>query len=195
MEKDELWPAQARQDQVPTEIIVEGVEDWKELFAPTLTIKEAFGTLKEGDEVSMIEALKEEARLNDVSIERTILSMLVEKGYVLEELEVEFDGAEEREKWGRCTWYKEHDSYTNPSEKHRNHFPDATPLSLSYIVSQFKTEHCGDQEFTLISMQMIGAYILRMRAPESKFPVSFLFHKTLVFRRAVLSLPKQQQAA
>jgi hypothetical protein len=184
-----IWPAQARQNQVLAEIIVEGTDDWKSLFADKIVVESNYGLLKAGHEYSLLDISEEEARLNDVSIERNILSKLIERGYVLEELEVEFD-ASDKESWGTCVWYKEHDAYTNPSEKRKAHFPNASPRDLSYIVSMFKTEHMGDQEFTLMSMQMVGALIMRMKDPEGKYPVPFLFHKTIVFKRVVLSTPQ-----
>lgn len=190
MTSETMWSAQARQNQVSVEIIVQGISDWHELFSMRAVLEKEYGELKAGQEISFLDLLTEEARLNNVSVERTVLSQLVERGYKLEELEVEFDGNPEQEKWGRCIWYKEHKSYSSPSRRRKRSMPDASPESLSLACSMFKTEHCGDQEFTLMSMQMVGAFLVRLRDPEDKFPVPFLFHKTLVFRRAVLSAPK-----
>jgi hypothetical protein len=189
-----LWPAQSRQNQVSVEITIEGVDDWKSLFADKITVGRDYGHLKADHEYSLLEISMEEARVNDVSLERNVLSKLIERGYVLEELEVEFD-ASDKESWGVCTWYKEHDAYTNPSEKRKQNFPSASPRDLSFIVSMFKTEHAGDKEFTLMSLQMVGAMLMRMKDPEGSYPVPFLFHKTLVFRRVALSKPKQEALA
>src|SRR3989344_4032680 len=173
MTSETLWPAQARQNQVSVDIVVEGISDWHELFSKRAALEREYGQLKAGQELSFLDLLTEEARLNNVSVERTVLSHLVERGYKLEELELEFDGNPEQEKWGRCTWYKEHKSYSSPSRRRKKSMPGASPESLSLACSMFRTEHSGDQEFTLMSMQMVGAFLVRLRDPE--FPVPFLF--------------------
>jgi hypothetical protein len=100
-------------------------------------------------------------------------------GYQLEELEVEFWDHPKMEAWGRCVWYKDHPSYHDT--KLLRQWPGSDSRDMSVLASIFKTEYAGDQQFTLISTQMVAAALLDKPR--------FLFHKLLIFRKVVLSLP------
>ncbi len=180
------WPAQLRQNaangNVDAEIVVEGVEDWGTLFLGTVTLEPPWSTWCGGTQVPELVALTKEAEVNNVSIERVVLGRLISRGYVLEELVVSFENASQKS-WGKGIWYKEHPSYEKPSEAMRQAYPDADALHFSYIVSMFKTEHAGDQKYTLLSMQMVAQQLLKQST-------SILLHKSLIFHRAVLSPPK-----
>lgn len=192
MTSSKTWRAQERQDKVKVEIIVNGNPDWRELFRDKLVaLTPPWSEWCGGNEVPVLDYLRKEAEVNDVSFERCVLNTLLNQGYILEELEVEFfDGP--RAAWGRCSWYSEHPAYTGPSWSKglQEMFPKANERDRSFIIAMFNTEHSGDQQFTLLSMQMIGAALMGQ-------PPQVLLHKTLVYRRAVLSTPKaaEQEAA
>lgn len=180
------WPAQLLQNaangNADAEIVVEGVEDWGTLFLGMVTLEPPWSTWCGGTQVPELVALTKEAEVNNVSIERTVLGRLISRGYVLEELVVSFEN-DEQKPWGKGIWYKEHPSYEKPTKAMKRAYPHANALHFSYIVAMFKTEHAGDQDFTLLSMQMIAQQLL-------KLPTSILLHKSLIFHRAVLSAPK-----
>jgi hypothetical protein len=182
--------AQHRQDEVKVEIVINGLEeftgssDWRSAFSSTVHVHDWAAKYFGGTKVNTLDYLRINADLNKVSFEREALSDLLSLGYKLEELEVEFDD-EKMAGWGVCTWYKDHPSYHD--EELRERWKGGTPEFFSFLVAMFKTEHAGDQKFTLYSMQMASAAILGM-------PVQVLLHKTLVFRRVVLSLPVSNYA-
>src|SRR5687768_14619357 len=122
---------QERQNQVPCEIIIRGIEDWKECLAekiklhpmplgmvyrdhPNMPVVDwaALHGSTDTIEVSLFDHLKKVAELNRDSFERELICNLLTKGYQLEELEVQFWGGGEGENWGKCVWYKEHSNYT-----------------------------------------------------------------------------------
>ena len=183
--------AQARQDQVDCEIMINdleritGTSDWRSAFSNIVTVYDWAAKYFGDTKVKTLDYLRINADLNKVSFEREALGKLLSLGYVLEELEVEFDD-KELGRWGTCVWYKDHPSY-HDTELANKWPPSFTPEIFSYLVAMFKTEHAGDQKFTLYSMQMIGAAINGQRA-------GILLHKTLIFRRAVLSLPPANYA-
>lgn len=187
--RDENY-AQARQDQVECKIVINGLEtitgtsDWRSAFSNTVTVYGWAAKYFGGSKVKTLDYLRINADLNKVSFEREVLGTLISRGYQLEELEVEFDD-KKKAGWGTCVWYKDHPSYHDP--KLVEDWNGGTPEAFSFLVAMFKTEHAGDQEFTLYSMQMIGAAIVGL-------PAQVLLHKTLVFRRAVLSLPRANYA-
>lgn len=180
---------QDRQDAVPCQITIQGLEsitgtdDWKSAFSETVDVDPSAAKYFGCTTVNTLDYLRVNANLNQVSFEREAFSILMSLGYRLEELEVEFDDGERRS-WGICSWYKDHPSYHDP--KLLKDFPKGTPEGFSYLVSMFKTEHAGDQRFTLMSGQMV-AEVWFKKNPQ------FLFHKTLLFRRVVFSVPPQQQ--
>lgn len=182
--------AQARQDQVACEIVINdlekitGTNDWRSAFGQTVTVHDWAAKYFGGTTVNTLDYLRINADLNKVSFERTALGKLISLGYQLEELEVEFDDKKKAE-WGTCVWCKDHPSYHDP--KLVEFWEGGTPETFSFLVAVFKTEHAGDQKFTLYSMQMVGASLAGQ-------PAQVLLHKTLVFRRAVLSLPPQNYA-
>ena len=85
-------------------------------------------------------------------------------------------------RWGRCTWYKDHPDYVNKNE-------DKLPPDLaSMMYAVWKTQHAGDQNFGMFSTQMFGAAVVGE-------PVRVLLHKTLLFRKVVLSPPAKRELA
>ncbi len=182
--------AQARQDQVECEVVINDIEkitgtsDWKSSFSGNVRVHDWAAKYFGGTKVKTLDYLRVDADLNKVSFEREALGKLITLGYKLEELEVEFDD-EKKGKWGTCIWYKDHPSYHDP--KLVEEWKGGTPEAFSFLVAMFKTEHAGDQRFTLYSMQMVAAATIKQQ-------VQVLLHKTLVFRRAVLSLPSSNYA-
>lgn len=189
-EADTLWPAQVEQNKAPTEISIEGVSDWKEppFFHSETTLKTNFAEYEAGQVVPTHELLCTVSKHNNVSIERTILSEYLDYGYKIEELEVEFWDSKMKA-WGQCVWYKEHPSYTKESKL----FPTATPEAKSHVFSMFRTATGEDKEFSLLSTQMVTAFLLHQHDRIHRVP--FLFHKAILFRRVVLSAPKPQVQA
>lgn len=175
----ELWPAQERQDKVKLEITVAGIPKWESLIDEKVGGLSDFWAELCGDtEVPLEQYLRAEARVNAVSFERCVLNTFLNRGYILEELEVEFSDPP-RSKWGTCVWYKEHSLYLEPLGEM---FGETDQKWAGFIRAMFKTEHAGDKEFTLFSMQMLSAALIGQ-------PVNILLHKTLVFRKAVFSTP------
>jgi hypothetical protein len=177
--------AQDRQNRTPCEIVIRDLEritgspHWSSAFRPIVQVGPDSERYFGGRIVATPVYFRITADLNRTSGAREMLSVLISLGYQLEELEVEFWDDPEMETWGRCVWYKDHASY---HEKGRSRaFPEASSDALSMLRAMFKTEHAGDQEFTLMSTQMIAAAL--QKRPR------FLFHKLLIFRRVVLSLP------
>ncbi len=180
---------QDKQDAVPCQITIQGLEsitgttDWKSAFSETVEVYPSVAKYFGGTKVKTLDYLRISADLNHVTFERESLSNLISLGYKLEELEVEFDSPDSRP-WGVSTWYKDHPSYDEPKliEDH----PKGTPEGFSFLYAMFKTEHAGDRQFTLMSSQMV-AEVWFKKNPQ------FLFHKILLFRKVVLSLPPQRQ--
>ncbi len=185
--KRALNTAQDLQDAVECEIVIRDIEqitgsrDWKSAFSDTVRIRPGLEKYFGGSVINTLDYLQFEANLDGTSFEREALSRLIALGYQLEEIEVEFGFDDKREKWGRCVWYKDHPSYhdTKKLEEMKPFLHIIAPLGLNFLISWFKTENCGDQEFTLTSTQ---------------FAPHFVFHKTIIFRKVVLSLPPQNYA-
>lgn len=180
--------AQTRQNKVECAIIVRGFDSWGDIFRDkTVNPRKGFedfflkwhGTLTP----PALEYYRLNSDMNRVSFERTIVSKLLSRGFELEALEIEFDeDNEDRSGWGQCIWYKHHPSYAEPlGVMFRG-------LDPSFLNAMFKTQHAGDQKFGLYSLQMFGAALMGER-------VEVLLHKTTVFRKVVLSPPKQKMAA
>ncbi len=177
MTDTEVWPAQAEQDKVSVEIILEGVSDWRELFQEVVELGKPWNEWCGADKVPHLDVCRKVAEVNDVSLERVVLGRLIDFGYILEELEVTFDH-DERSGWGLCVWHKEHPSYEDPGEERLELFPDqkGNPRFFSIVYSVFTTEHAGEQTTGILSTQVGGG---------------FLFHKTLIFHRVRFSAPKK----
>lgn len=182
--------AQDLQDCVDCEIVIRDIEsitgstDWKSAFSDTVRIRSGVEKYFGGSVIKTLDYLRVEGDLDSASFEREALSALMSLGYQLEELEVEFSDG--RGKYvGQCVWYKDHPSYHDA--KLLAQYETATPEGLSFLFSKFKTEKGGDFEFSLMSTQMIAAVLFGQTGP-------FLFHKTLIFHKVVLSLPPQNQA-
>ncbi|MES2007099.1 MAG: hypothetical protein V4436_03250 [Patescibacteria group bacterium] len=182
--------AQRRQDEVKVEVVINDLEaitgssDWRSAFSSRVRVFDWAAKYFGDTEVNTLDYLRINADINKVSFEREALGKLLSLGYKLEELEVEFDD-KKRSGWGICTWYKDHPSYHD--EELREIWKGGTPEVFSFLDAMFKTEHAGDQKFTLYSTQMVAAAIVKQ-------PAQVLLHKTLVFRRVVLSLPPSNYA-
>lgn len=180
--------AQDRQDRVSCEIMIRdlakltGSPHWISTFKPTVEVVAGAEKYFGSRIVKTEDYLRVNSDLNGVSMERTVLGQILSLGYQLEELQVEISGDPKKEAWGRCVWYKDHPNYH--TNKHADLFPNATPTDMSILFAMFKTEHAGDQQISLPSMQMVGAALIGQRGQ------GFLFHKALVFRRAIFSLPE-----
>lgn len=179
--------AQTKQNEGPFVLVIDGTTDCQSLLAEKVTLdkeKDDFWIRQLGaSEATRFDLLKIEAKVNCVSYERCLLSRLLDIGYELQELEVEF-WSDERGAWGLCTWYKEHPSYADPIKGFEKAHPKWTP----FIRSKFKTEKAGDQEFTLLSTQMAGMAMLGVWT-------GILLHKSLLFRKAVFTSPKTEAKA
>lgn len=178
-----VWPAQAKQNEGSfTLIIDESTDCLSFLDNEKIRLTKSFWIKHCGTaEVPLRCVLKKEAELNNVSFERCLLSLLLSRRYELLELEVEF-WDREREQWGVCSWYKQHSLYSKPVAGYEKMHPKWTP----FIRSMFKTKNAGDQEFTLFSMQMIGAALIGKSE-------GILLHKTLLFRKAAFSSPQRSE--
>jgi hypothetical protein len=176
--------AQARQSKTPCAILVKGLKNWTDAFdKKTAHLLETFGERFFGKkEVPLVDYLRISADISKVSFEREALGELLSMGYTLDLLEVEFDGGEQA-KWGRCVWLKDHPSYHVQDEDDLKKMP---AWVKSLLRAMFKTETAGEQEFTLLSTQMFASALLKQDA-------RILLHKTLVFRKAVLSPPETRE--
>jgi len=176
--------AQARQDQVDCQIVIDGLSSWTDAYkGVNFTVYPHAVKYFGSQHVPALEYFRTEANLEHVSFERAVLSDLVTRGYKIEALEVEFN-AKDRAHWGRCVWYKDHPSYHARMAQMK--LPKATLEDFAVVYAMFRTQFAGDQSFGLISMQVVGMMLLGEKSP-------FLFHKTLVFRKVVLSPPEQQK--
>ncbi len=174
--------AQTRQNKVVPTIIIYGFDSLSDVFnEKTVRIDPHYAKYHGTEYPRMLDYLRVNADLNKVSFERSVVSKLLTMGFQLEALEIEFDeDSRERAAWGRCVWYKDHPSYAEPvNEMFRR-------LDPSLLHAMFKTQNAGDQRFGVYSLQMIGNAM--MGQPQ------ILLHKTIVFRKVVLSPPPQKVA-
>lgn len=172
MEKNQM---QARQDQGPCEIVVQGVTDWKDCLAKPIKLSDGWAKVCGGSEVPLMMYVRKEAELNVQSLERSVVIAFLNMGYQLEELEVEVESQKTRG-WGRCVWYKDHPKYADPIPEM---FKGTAINDPKFYHAMFKTEHAGDQHYGLYSMQMMASGAL-------------LPHKTLVYRKVMFSQPVQK---
>ena len=170
--------SQKAQNRITLEVEVEGYDNWRDAFAKEVELPgflaEEAGTSK----ATLLVACDINARLNRISREVEYFSNLINRGYVLEEAVVTFDN-DDWGKFGKCTWIKDHTSYSDPEVPWRKIDPRASDYSVSLVVSCFNTENAGEQRITLSSLAISSG---------------FLFHKTLRFHRMVFSKPKEREA-
>lgn len=179
--------AQAPQDKVRCVIVVNGFAHWTDVFkGKTTTLYDTLGKKYFGTTgpVPALDAIRLGADLNKVSFEREVIGELISHGCVLESLEVEFDSSD-RKAWGKCTWYKDHPSY---HEHHKGDEKKLSPWAQSLLRSVFKTQYAGDQPASILSSQMAAMALLKQDP-------RILLHKTLIFRKVVLSPPQPKQDA
>jgi|AntRauTorcE11897_2_1112592.scaffolds.fasta_scaffold30114_2 hypothetical protein len=169
--------AQEAQDCIILEVAVEGFDDWRDALAEEVELEEMWAKEAGKDTVSLLELCDIEARLNHVTREIKYFSTLINMGYVLEEAVVSFD-TKDWDKFGKCTWVKDHEAYSDPNATWRKIAPDATDYDVSLVSARFHTENGGEQRITLSSVAM---------------SYGFLFHKTLRFHRMVFSKPKKEE--
>jgi hypothetical protein len=183
--------AQRRQNLVPLVVEIDRIGDWNwaTLLAEEVEVSGSWVEICGAAKVSHYHYCQCEARVNGVSVECVIFGELMDKGYVLEELEIEFEKGCPRHSWGVCTWRKDDPSYHQSSKEHALMLKDpSNPYHISLFFSVFDTEKAGRQRFSLASTQMFTASLIGDRPP-------FLFHKTIVFRRARFSPPKVEAVA
>jgi len=186
MQTKTTWRAQERQNKVPVQIVIDGNPDWQRFLNGSMKLTSpGFIEMCGGTEVPLHKYLWAEAEVNDVSFERTALSALLGRGFVLEELELEFTNSESSA-WGKCVWYKEHPSYTAPAAE--SLFEGCHPKWYGFLESVFKTERAGDQKHGLFSLQMAGAALMGLN-------VRVLLHKAMIYHKVVLSSPQAAVAA
>jgi len=187
----EYIPIQQQQDSVPLHISVDGSTNWRRFLDERIKFDLSDGDDKVwayicgGVEVSLLTLLQKEAEVNGVSFERCVINRLLNRGYVLEELEFHaINAGPPLCEWGKCVWYKSHPSYETPLDV----FWGETPQKwASFIRAIVKTERAGDQTRSLFSMQMFAASLIgRPR---------ILLNKTFVFHRAVFISPKEESIA
>ncbi|HVU75891.1 MAG TPA: hypothetical protein VHD38_03620 [Candidatus Paceibacterota bacterium] len=172
--------AQARQNTAPCVIYIEGVGSYSKVFeGKTATINPQYTKWFGRMQVPLLEYFQVISDLNKVSFERTILSALMTMGYELEILEVEFDRPG-RAEWGRCFWYKDHPSYAEAPEGVERKY-------ANLLRPMFATTNAGFQRGSVLSTQMVAAALIGEGV--------ILLHKTLIFRKVILTPPKQSSEA
>ena len=147
MAYDPDWMQKA-QNKVKFDLTIKGYKDWKSAFkSKTTKIRPEFVKSFGGAEVPTLKFLKRDGELQGASFERCLMNELINSGYVLEELEVQFLNEDEK-KWGICVWYRDHKSYRKPLRDFKANDPR---LAQSFLNARFKTEKAGDQTYTLLS--------------------------------------------
>lgn len=174
----ETYGAQEAQDPITLEVEIEGFNNWHDAFAKEVELSGIWAEQAGKDKVTLLEACDLTARLNRITREIAYFSTLINMGYTLEEAVVTFDN-EDWGKFGKCTWIKDHASYSDPDVFWRKMFSDASDYSVSLIAACFNTENAGEQRITLSSVAISSG---------------FLFHKTIRFHRMVFSKPKENEA-
>ena len=158
------------QKRICCDMRVLGYADWKDCLMQTIKLSQPWARICGGAEVPLLTYLHKEAEVNGTSFERCIVNTFLSRGYVLEELEVEFTNPEQV-KWGRSIWQKD---YPYPDKMDEDDDPRCSP-QLYY--AKFRTEHSGEQTFCLYSTQMFMSG-------------GILIHKTVVFHKVVFSPPR-----
>ena len=171
----ETYGAQEAQDLVDLTVTVEGFDDWRDALGMEVELEDFWAKEVGKKKATQLEVCDTVARLNRISREIDYFSTLINLGYRLEEAVVSFR-SEDREKWGKCTWIKDHKAYKDPKHFWRKMVPGASDFSVSLVGAIFDTEHAGEQVFTLSSVAISSG---------------FLFHKTIVFHRLVFSKPSE----
>ncbi len=174
----DTYGSQEAQDLITLEVEVEGYDNWRDAFAEEVELSGTWAKEAGKSKSSLLEACDITARLNRISREVEYFSTLINMGYVLEEAVVTFDN-DSWGKFGKCTWIKDHTSYSDPEVFWRKMVPEASDYSVSLVAACFNTENAGEQKITLSSVAISSG---------------FLFHKTLRFHRMVFSKPKEKEA-
>lgn len=172
-----------RQREVPADIRVNGVDNWRSLFEDQIELhSETYQKVCGGKTARRIVYCIENAQVNDVSLERVIISDLLTRGYTVEELVCEQLNNPE---WGVCTWHKEHPSY--PTAHAPGSLANLLQLATNLCSPMFASEMAGEVQGVFYSMQMLGGAMIGQ-------PRSVLVHKTVVFHKVVLSPPPANPA-
>jgi hypothetical protein len=174
----DTYGAQEAQDLITLEVTIEGFENWRDAFTEEIEFTGFWAQQAGKDHGSLLEACDIAARLNRISREVQYFSQLINEGYALEEAVVTYDQSEWG-KFGKCTWLKNHASYSDPEVFWRKINPEASDYSVSLVAAYFNTENAGEQRATLSS---------------SALSSGFLFHKTLRFHRMVFSKPRTEES-
>jgi hypothetical protein len=188
---DNTFGLQEKQDAVVLEVSIEGFQDWQDALEQKTKLGKTGVSILGKNEASWAEVSAIDSRMNGLTLESAKMNALMNAGYILEELVVSFT-SESRAAWGKSVWYKVHPSYSNLDHELRKYAKDgASDYAISLVASMFATEHAGDQLFTLISTTVFGALLMGYSAES----IGFVFHKSIVFHKAVFVLPKKVEVA
>jgi len=165
---------QEAQDQVDVTVSIEGFESWQDTLAVEVELNSVGVKVLGKATATRMEMCDAVAEKNDLTKELVYFSALIDMGYVLEEIQVEFTG-KDQQAWGKCTWIKDHESYRDPNHWWREMVPEATDFQVATIHSWFETENAGQKEFSLQSTAVASG---------------FLFHKSIIFHRIMFSRPQ-----
>lgn len=173
-----------KQASISLDIQIKGFDDWKIPFNGKKEKLDSFWTARLGkSEVPFYDWVQAVARINNQTIEEALLFGIMRHGFVLDELEIEFNHPE-YSKWGRCAWLKEHGSYSCENHRLRKlHGSDISPVALSLVSSVFATEHAGEQTVSLVPNAMFS---MALAIPERE-RVLFAFRKDIIFHKTVFS--------
>lgn len=165
---------QRLQDEGAFQLSILGVEDWHSVLEHEVQLPDYMAEICRMKKMPQYDYLRHVARVNNESYERRIVHALLNTGYELYELEVEFKF---RPQWGICVWQREHPSYT--LRAHPRRYDDG--LDLKLLHAQFHTEREGVQEHSLYS-------------PSEPLRGGVNLNRALFFRKVVLLPPAAESA-
>ncbi len=88
------------------EIVINGFADWRTPFVDKKESLDSFWKIKLGKtEATFDEWVQAVAKINGQTLEETLLFEIMKHGFVLDELEIEFNHPEYKD-WGLCVWLK-----------------------------------------------------------------------------------------
>ena len=155
-----------RQAEMKADIRVIGCDNYYKLFPKILSI--GYGGIKLFKNLSAKKYLEKLTEVNSsYTYEKGLIGLLMDACCILEELVVETTAHPE---WGKMVWKKRDKRYKG---RISNLSKDLYPMWPSrFIRAVFETEKAGEQEFSLCSTTSSSG-----------------FHKSLIYHKAVFSLP------
>lgn len=165
-----------RQTEVDCEIRVLGIDRWQDCLSNTLVLSGGWEKMLGRAAITELEFAHEYAIRHGLGDEWGIAIQLLNRGYTLNELEIEFVGGGECDSWGRCVWLKEHPSYSEPLPEPFNEHPAIYPPNL--FRAMYRTEHAGEQKKSFHSSSFGGP--------------NFTPRKTIVFLKMVFAPPQME---